>query len=996
MTDSTQLTRPALLLILLFFILSGISGLIYQSVWSQYLGLILGHAAYAQSLVLSTFMGGMALGAWWASRLLSRISRLVHAYGALEGAIGLFGLAFHVVFLWVSAALFEHILPNLPASMNDFARYMTALLLILPQTILLGMTFPIMSAGLIRWQPLSAGRVLGGLYFFNSIGAAIGALLATFWFVPTAGLPGAMVIAGSLNLLIAAAVVLLRVPPKPSVETSATRVLTSDQQRLLRFVLVSAFITGAASFMYEIGWVRMLSLALGSSLHAFELMLAAFIGGLAFGGLYVRGKLDKLTDPLRWFGWIQVFMGLAALATLPLYDGVFEFVAWLLKALARTPDGYVLYNLATAAIAIVIMVPAAFLAGMTLPIMTYALLRNGIGERAIGWVYAANTVGAIAGVMLMVHVVLPALGLKLSMMLAATIDIALGVVVLRMLSERQSVREYAVAMGLLVGGVVLVHWSAAFSPERLNSGVYRTGRSTLKGDVLVHRDGKTATVALIGDPAETLVISTNGKPDASIRMAEGKDPTSDEPTMILAGLLALAHHPKPKLIANIGFGSGLTSHTLASNPLPERLVTIEIERAMVEVAKGFGARVERAYSDPRSEFVFDDARAFFARSRERFDVIVSEPSNPWVSGVAKLFSEEFYQIVPSFLADDGLLIQWVQAYEISDITLLTILRALDNNFADYIIYVSNHTDLLIVASPTRQVPAIHQHAFAGHTANVASRVGIESISDLRARQFIDRNWIRAMLAASPGPTNSDFFPLVAHRAPRDRFSGALATGIAGIANGPGSALQLLDREDDSFLSLTSTKGKGLTGAVQDRLDGIAILDTLSGKASGSKGRNGLSAEVLRAWASRCFGGVQAGELSRLALETFTASVRNTARSEYAPVWADQTWAECENRPESISKMLDVIASAAGREPELLLERSLAVINSIPEIPAGAMAHLYGLALVGADRVKSLDDVRQLKAAIDGGAVPLNATERFQLATVAAYVERRILDQQQSE
>jgi hypothetical protein len=170
-----------------------------------------------------------------------------------------------------------------------------------------------------------------------------------------------------------------------------------------------AALTGAASFIYEIGWIRMLSLVLGSSTHAFELMLSAFILGLAFGGLWIKRRIDDIAAPEKFLGVVQVAMGLLALATLVVYGRTFELMQWLFGVLARNDSGYAMFNLGSHLIALVVMFPAAFCAGMTLPLITHALLQRGAGERAIGAVYAANTVGAIVGVFAAVHVGLPAL-----------------------------------------------------------------------------------------------------------------------------------------------------------------------------------------------------------------------------------------------------------------------------------------------------------------------------------------------------------------------------------------------------------------------------------------------------------------------------------------------------------------------------------------------------------------------------------------------------------
>jgi len=985
----------ALAMMLLFFVLSGISGLIYQSIWSQYLGLVLGHAAYAQSLVLSTFMGGMALGAWLASRILGRLGSLFRAYGLLEGVIGVFGLVFHAIFLATSGWLFDSWLPGISSQTgSDFSRYALALALILPQTVLLGMTFPVMSAGLIRWQPSSAGRVLGGLYFFNSIGAALGALLATFYLIPVAGLPGAMTFAGILNLLVAVLVLLLRVPPRPVSDDipQGPVVAGGEQQSLLRFVLVAALVTGAASFMYEIGWVRMLSLALGSSLHSFELMLAAFIGGLAFGGWFIRNRLDRITAPLRYVGWVQVFMGLSALLTLPLYNHSFEFVSWILASLARSDGGYTLYNLATAAVSITIMVPAAFFAGMTLPLMTYALLRKGVGEKAIGLVYAANTIGAILGVMLMVHVLMPALGLKLSMVLAGSIDIGLGLVILWRLGE--DLRPGQFRLGLAVSGlaIALVIALAPFDPRRMVAGVYRTGIAQLdpRSEVTFLRDGKTASVAMYQQADGQRVIATNGKPDAALMMDPTKPPGPDEPTMIIAALLALSHNAEPRQIANIGFGSGLTSHVLASSTLPVEITNIEIEPAMVTAARGFGERVERAYLDPRSKIVFDDARAYFAGGAKTFDVIVSEPSNPWISGIAKLFSREFYEFIPRHLKPNGILVQWVQAYEISDQTLLSILAALDSRFADYRIYLSNTLDLLIVASPDAQLPALNPAVFADASLReVASRIGIENATDLSARLVANREMVRALLAVAQPMVNSDYFPTVAHTAPRDRFSGKSASAVSGFFLSPSSAMRLLDVAPP-IVDPGSLTPLPENWAVATRRRSLATLAALGSPPDASTLGQISSADLaevalLRSWGQSCFVDADPGLAVRMMTRLFRLSLARASVDEARARWLAPAWVVCgegQQPPESVSLALATFALALDDDAgSKLLESATQVITTVRNLSPEALSEFYAMAMVGAARARSGDDIVELHRSTMNG-LPMAPAERLQLNAIA--------------
>ncbi len=992
---ASEAPRISLTLILLCFILSGISGLIYQAVWSQYLGLILGHAAYAQSLVLATFMGGMAVGAWVASRYIGRATNLLRVYGLLEGVIGLFGLAFHGIFLLTSNWLFEHWLPIIDGQSGaGVARYLVALALILPQTILLGMTFPVMSAGLIRWRPETTGRTLGSLYFLNSIGAAGGALLATFVLVPNAGLPGAMTLAGILNLVIAAAIVLMRTPTH-QLRAEDPMLVASNEQRnagLLRMVLSAAFVTGTASFMYEIGWVRMLSLALGSSLHTFELMLAAFIGGLAFGGFYIRKRLDGLAAPMNYLGWVQVLMGVFALATLPLYDQAFDIVGWIISSLAPTQGGYVLFNFATAAISILIMFPAAFFAGMTLPLMTYALLRNGVGEKAIGWVYAANTLGAILGVLLMVHLALPLLGLKLSMVLAAAIDIGLGLLIMRRYSEDFQPRRYLAA--LILGGitVAVVMSASQFDPRKLASGVYRTGLARLdpSSQIEFMRDGKTASIALYSQSVGSKVIATNGKPDASLMMDPSKPPTMDEPTMIMAGLLALAYHPDPQWVANIGFGSGLTTHTIASSSVPKGIVTVEIEPAMVAAARGFGDRVAKAYTDPRSLIIFDDARAYFSGGGKSFDVIISEPSNPWVSGVAKLFSQEFYEFVPRHLKPGGILVQWVQAYEMSDQTLLSILAALDSRFADYAIYTSNRYDLLIVASPTGALKPLHEIFTEGSDLTLlATRVGIGSVGDLRGRLVATREMVRAMLEVTRPTPNSDYFPTVAHHAPLDRFMNEVADGVANIYASPGAAMSLLGLAPVEE-RLTTLEPHPANALISFRRAAFSIIGALTAPPGAPLDPH-ISAsdlgdiQLLRVWGSRCFAHADVPRAIGIMTRLFRSGLMRVSMSDAEAAWVDPSWVQCQSTddlPVHIAGALRTLALAFDpAQGKAMLDSAATLITQAPPLSADTLADFYALAMVGAARARLPDEVRALHAATRQG-VPMLPVTRIRVDTVA--------------
>ena len=402
----------------LLFVLSGAAGLIYESIWTRYLGLFVGHDAYAQIVVLVIFLGGMSAGAMTVSRWGHRVRDPLLGYALVEFAVGCIGLMFHDVFGWVTNLAYASIYPALAGSAAlPLAKWALAGALILPQSILLGATFPLMSAGVLRLNPSRPGRTLALLYFSNSLGAAGGVLLAGFYLVSLAGLPGTLVTAAMLNLGVGVLTIAVRAMSRRKADQAGISALPGESPRtaaaasLERLLLGAAFGTAVASFIYEIAWIRMLSLVLGSATHSFELMLSAFILGIALGAFWIRGRADGLRDPQRTLGIVQWVMGSLALATLPFYAASFGWVASLLATFARSDQGYAGFTVARYALCLVIMLPATFCAGMTLPLLTRMLVGAGFGERAIGAVYGWNTLGSIVGVVLGGLVLLPLLGL---------------------------------------------------------------------------------------------------------------------------------------------------------------------------------------------------------------------------------------------------------------------------------------------------------------------------------------------------------------------------------------------------------------------------------------------------------------------------------------------------------------------------------------------------------------------------------------------------------
>lgn len=831
------------ILLYIVFVLSGAAGLIYESIWSRYLGLFVGHSAYAQIIVLGIFLGGMSVGALLIGRRSDRVREPLVWYAAAELVAGLIGLVFHDVYLGVTRAAYDTLLPPLAGSaFLTLVKWAIAGALILPQSILLGMTFPLMSAGALRRTRDNAGRTLSLLYFANSLGAAIGVLLAGFYLIRISGLPGTLLVAAMVNITVALATFIgVRVDGMREVSrarreqeiqlVNATTPHQSDMAlpvgdnlragdaapirdvaahsepvrssavesshygipstTLWRLLLLVSFGTAVASFVYEIAWIRMLSLVLGSATHSFELMLSAFILGLALGAFWVRKRADSFHNPIRALGIVQLCMGVAAVATLPIYLASFDWMASLLSALDTTEASYRVFTVVRYAFCLAVMLPSTFCAGMTLPLITRTLLSTERGERAIGAVYGVNTLGSIAGVALAGLILLPLIGLKPLLIEGAIIDMALGLVLLRAAAGESAPARRWVYAGAAVSllAVTLATQGTTFNPNVLASGVYRYGRIPPKGtrSILYYEDGRTASVAA-GRSESWIYIATNGKPDASLDSvwfkgrAPGKERKpigGDESTQALLPLISLAHAPNARSAAVIGQGSGMTSHLLLGSPRLNEAVTIEIEPKMMEGSRrAFYPVNRRVFDDPRSRVVIDDAKSFFASGRRRYDIIISEPSNPWVSGVSGLFTVEFYQRVRNYLTEDGVFGQWLHLYEISDDLVLSVLSAIHQSFPSYQIFQTSGGDILIVASnrPSLPRPDWSVFGFPQVAADLHHAIPFTTVS-LEASRILDRAALAPLLDGWRQP-NSDFYPVLDLGAERSRFLAQSATGFA--------------------------------------------------------------------------------------------------------------------------------------------------------------------------------------------------------------------------
>ena len=779
------------------FLLSGAAGLLYETLWARYLAILLGHSAFAQVLVLMIFLGGTAVGALLTAGLSARITRPLLFYAAAELLLGLFGIGFPLMFRWSTQAAYQHLFPALGVGAPTiFAQWALAALLIFPQSLLLGATFPAMSAAIVRQAARDSGRTLATLYFVNSFGGAIGVLVGGFGLVGAFGLPGAIQTGGALSIVAAMmalltatirrnAATLRGVDSSPPNTTSAGG--TPDTPHLGGLLLGVAFGTAVASLMYEVAWTRMLSLVLGTATHSFELMLSAFIAGMSLGSFWARRRADGFARPVRQLAYVQLAMGALAIATLPLYVWSFQLTVALMEAADVTAAGYALFTGGRYLLCLAIMLPATFCAGITLPLITRTLLRSS-GEAAVGLVYGVNTIGSLVGVAAAAILMLPLIGLKALMIVAAGIDMALGIWILAAERPRAGSHRLVLAVIAATTACVFAAVGVDFNRELLTSGVFRSRRLPPLGtnQILFYRDGRTATVSgTLARPA-TILLATNGKVDASLgnawirpeSLGGKRQPfTGDASTQAFLALLALAHQPSARAAAVVGEGSGMTSHLLLGSTRLASVTTIEIEPEMIAGSNVFYPANRRVFEDSRSRFIIEDARSFLAATPDRYDLIVSEPSNPWVSGVASLFTKEFYDIVSRRLAPHGVFVQWIQLYETNDDLVLGILAGLHANFRSYTLYQVSLTDVAVVASNESTLPPpdwsiVRWPAIAGDLRNF---VPLDRQS-LDALWLADRDVLAPLIEAGIS-ANSDEYPTLDLGAERERYLSHTADGF---------------------------------------------------------------------------------------------------------------------------------------------------------------------------------------------------------------------------
>jgi spermidine synthase len=707
--------------------LSGACALIYQTAWLREFRLFFGGATPATAAVLAIFMAGLGVGGALLGRRVESAPNPLRMYGLIELGVGVSALLTPLL-LSVVRTLYSGTggiaaLGLAPATVLQLV--LAALVLAVP-CLLMGGSLP----AAFKWVETEGDvqrGALGVLYGVNTLGALVGVLLSTFWLLEHWGIHATLFAAAAVNLLIGgtawwvargqASSVAVDAPAarpatpaqasaKPGTKAARVPAAGDDAASELKappwFVYLAAGITGFAFFLMELVWYRMLAPLMGSSVYGFGLILALALAGIGLGGLLYRWGWASRAGAVSLWALALVSAWQAVLLALPwlLGDNIAVF-AYHMNQLR----GLGLAGLVTgwALVAGLLVCGPALLAGVQFPLLV-GLLGEGSRNagRHVGYAYAANTLGAIVGLLLGGFVLLPWLTAPgcWRLVVLLTIGLSVGAVMLAKSAPRGSMWVtaplwvVAVWMTLLAGGPTAAwrhspigYGRIAALPASING--LRQWQNVVRGSVLRENEGREASVAVtIGDGGSALMV--NGKSDGTA--------FGDADTQVMLGVLPALLHPQPRTALMVGLGTGTSAGWLADVPGMERVDVVEIEPGMARLARDFFAPVNRNVMDKANVKVqVGDAREALETDGPAYDLILSEPSNPYRAGVATLFTKEYYAAAKRRLAPGGVFGQWLQGYEVDSQAVQQVYATLASEFPYVETWATGPGDLLFIS-----------------------------------------------------------------------------------------------------------------------------------------------------------------------------------------------------------------------------------------------------------------------------------------------------------
>ena len=792
--DKRLLVAPAILkLIAACFVLSGATALIYEVLWARMLGLVFGATTVAISAVLTAFMGGLAIGSAVAARFVRRLQKPLRTYALIEMAVGLYALTVPALFRGMDqlyVLLWQAIHPGFYAFV--LLRFVLAAIVLLAPTALMGATLPVLVMALRQFGDLRANSV-ARLYSLNLLGAIGGALAGGFFLLPRWGVSRSIWIAAIVNLLIglAALVASLKTAATRD-ETSSAEASTGDQQATQpTFWFFCALISGFVTISMQVVWSRILTMIIGSSTYAFVIVLALFLMGLALGA-WVVSRFSR-PDPARlrrWIVWIQILTAISLFLSLRLTSLVPELLIKSGFRFGVNSWGGLLTMQLLAATGLILA--PTILMGTVMPlVLAWAgQTRSFSSAKLVGQAYAVNTIGSIAGASVTALVLIPLTSARFTIFCAA----ALGVTVAAIAYEpKRSSIDRAIARSLLAGMAclliiaMLLVWPS-LNLNALSAGAYDSfvrvlakslGQPEQSSDqpadhqLLMYTDGRTATVSVRRDWGITSV-AINGR-------TNGSD-ADDMPTQVFLGEIGPLVAPRTERALMIGFATGVTVGSILQSPVGS-VDCVEIEPAAVASGRFFDRVNNHPLDDLRLRIVIDDVRTVLAVNPMKYDLIVSEPSHPWVPGVANLFTREFFALGQRRLNQDGVFVQWLQIYQLSTDSLRSVLATFHSVYPHVAVFrvggAAKGKDLVLVGSSAPfDLAKLAERMKDSRLAAELSRIGLHSPEEVRAWFVCDENSFAQLVADAVINTDDNMY--IETTAPREAFRPTIEENAAWI------------------------------------------------------------------------------------------------------------------------------------------------------------------------------------------------------------------------
>jgi predicted membrane-bound spermidine synthase len=714
--------------------LSGCAALVFETLWFQQAGLVLGNALWSSSLVLASFMAGLAVGNLVGGRLGPRLRRPLAAYAGLELVVGATGAALVAGLPLLTLLLLPALQAALPVpGLLHAVRAAVAFVLLVVPASAMGFTLPVLVEGLRRDERRFAWKV-GQLYGWNTLGAVAGALVCELALIPWLGLRGAGLAAAGLNALAAAlAWRLSRVPAESEDEAGgsvAARLPAGEAPppRLPAGPLAAAFLAGALLLALEVVWFRLLLLtAVGTSL-SFATMLAVVLAGIAGGGLLAAGIARPSLDAARAASVVGLLAGVATALSYAVFP----------VALAGFGTRAVGTVFSVAALAVPLMLPTCLLSGLLFPLLGEAVRRGRASDAgALGLLTLSNTLGAMLGALAGGFLLVPRLGVEGSLFLLSGGYAFVGLLVLP--AARRSVRAPRALLPAAAAAVLLAAALAAFPFGLMGRRLLPTSLSrwvdlrTPGLEVLAAREGLTETAVLLrqsrwGTPVSYRLI-TNAISMSGLDSFGGR-------YMKAFVYLPVALNPRAKHALLISYGVGSTARALADTASLETIDVAEVSRDVIEATRGvYPEPGTHPLDDPRVRLHVEDGRFFLLATERRFDIITAEPPPPNNAGMASLYSREYFALVRSRLAQGGIVSHWLPAYQMPERDSQAITAAFCAVFDDCTLWSGSGAEWVLLG--TREAAPVDEAGFSAQWRDPRTRAslagfGFEGPEDLGA------------------------------------------------------------------------------------------------------------------------------------------------------------------------------------------------------------------------------------------------------------------------